>query len=805
MIRFLIGARFASLAAVALLLAALLATGQGVAYEQSIQSFFPEDDTAVRAYQEASRSFGNDQFVFVAYDDPDALTAAGMGRIAELAAALAPSKIDGVVRVESLDAMPVLWQLDDALLALGRLPEFLRGPALSRAKTMLKGGGAGVGPTLGGAVGSADPVALHALKSRIVGHPLLRGTLIDGSGTCTALVVRLKSPRDHDVKATVAALRERSDAFATRHALKPPAIVGPPVLLADGFASIERDGRRLALVGMLLIGLVTLTATRSLWWAVVPILAGWTVWLAAEAVLSASGIKLSLSGGPMVAQIIVLTMPAASHLAIHYRDDRRRTADARVAATETLRVVAAPILWCALTGAIGYGALLTSRVVPIHQFGAILAACTLAAAVLTMAISPVAMLPPFRLEISVRRGSTSRVSAALGGLTARVCRHPAPVVVGLVAAAIPLILGMTRLTYESNYINAFTPESRVVRDYRFVEGRLGGIGLVTLVVPTPALDVAALDAFATLDRRIAAIRDAKGPATSQVLSLATVLDPDGKLAALAAPKRARALATKLELIAASPQSDLLGGFWNARTGQARVMVRIAEQQPASAKEATFSAALADARAVFGPKAYLTGLSYLLTQTTRGVMGTQWSTLLWATGGIFLMLTLAFRGPGLALLAIVPTLLAVGLVLGLMGWLGVKLDIATALVASVALGLSVDDTFHCLLQYRRLRARFPFRESLLASYAVTGPGVLLSSIAVAAGFAVLRFSEFVPFVLFGTMVCIATAGSSLGNLVLLPACLSLGRPRAERESERKRDREALTESDIRTPAGSSSGP
>ena len=57
---------------------------------------------------------------------------------------------------------------------------------------------------------------------------------------------------------------------------------------------------------------------------------------------------------------------------------------------------------------------------------------------------------------------------------------------------------------------------------------------------------------------------------------------------------------------------------------------------------------------------------------------------------------------LALLAILPTMLAVGLVLGLMGWLAIKLDMATALVASVALGLSVDDTFHCLLQFRRER-------------------------------------------------------------------------------------------------------
>jgi predicted RND superfamily exporter protein len=260
---------------------------------------------------------------------------------------------------------------------------------------------------------------------------------------------------------------------------------------------------------------------------------------------------------------------------------------------------------------------------------------------------------------------------------------------------------------------------------------------------------------------------------SNVLSLATVLDPDGRLAKLPPEVNARALKDKLDLIAASPQAELLKGFWNPEAKQARFLIRLLEQQPAPAKEAIFKRALEDARSSFGTTSYLTGLSFLMTKTTEAILVTQWSTFLWSLAGILTMLTIALRGPVLACLALLPTLLSVGLVLGLMGWLGIKLDMATALVASVALGLSVDDTFHCLLQFRRERAMRSFEESLFASYSVTGPGVILSSLAVAVGFAALRFSEFMPFVNFGTMVCIATSGSTLGNLVLLPACLTLG--------------------------------
>ena len=471
---------------VVLLLLALAWAGKRVSYQQSINSFFADDDPAMGLYQRASRTFGDDNFVFVVYDDNALMTPVGLDRVAELAAALGPDQISGVERVESLDLMPLIWTIDDALLAMDRLPLFARKLALNAAKRSIKDVDLKTsGMTVRAAVRAAasDATALSALKDKVTRHPLFVGTLIDSTGTTTALVVRLLKTDEHNVIDTATGLRDVADRFAARHGLGQPAIVGPPVLLADGFAAIEVDGRRLAVVGMVLIGVVTLSAVQSLWWAIVPMLAGWVVWLATETLLSILNIKLALSGGPLVAQIIVLTMPAASHLAVHFRDDRRREADPRRAAHSTLTAVAAPIAWTAITGAIGYGALVTSQVMPIRQFGTILGTCTLIAAILVMLISPIAMLPPFRLEVPVRHGSSSRVSGFMNRLILRVYRHPWAILVSVFAVVLPLALGLPRLSYETNYINLFRPETRVVRDYRTVESKLGGIGVVELVVP----------------------------------------------------------------------------------------------------------------------------------------------------------------------------------------------------------------------------------------------------------------------------------------------------------------------------------
>jgi uncharacterized protein len=776
-VRLLLASRHITFAAAVLLLVILGVAGKRVSYKQSISSFFAEDDPYMRVYQQAARTFGDDNFVFLVYDDPELLTPAGLERVSALASAVSQKRIAGVQRVESLDSMPLVWAIDDALMALDRLPKLARSLALGAAKRAMKNVDLKSNAmTVAGAVRAAgsQPSALAALKGRLTRHPLLRGTVIDARGVSTAVVARLRKTNEHNVIETISALRSAADAFAARHGLTRPAVVGPPVLLADGFSAIEVDGRRLAIIGMILIGVVTLSAVRSLWWALVPMVAGWVTWLATETLLASYHIKLALSGGPLVAQIIVLTMPAASHLAIHFRDDGRREADPRRAARFTLLSVAMPIGWTAITGAIGYGALVTSDVMPVRQFGAILGSCTLAAAVLVMLLAPIAMLPPFRLEVPVRYGTQSRVAGVMNRLVLQVYRHPRRVVAAVCIAVLPLAVGLTWLSYQTNYINLFRPNSRVVRDYHTVESKLGGIGLVELVVPVgSSFSARTLHDLKRVEERIRGIRVADPQAIAGVLSLATVLDPDNRLSETPSDRQDALLADKLALIAASPQSALLRSFWNPETGHARVMIRLKERQPAPDKTRIFRLATAIAAAHFGPSSYLTGLSFLMTRTTEAIIATQWRTFLWSAVGILLMLTLAFRSPTLAVLAIVPSLLSVVFVLGLMGWLRIQLDMATALVASVALGLSVDDTFHCLLQFRREHGRVRFRRRLFESYRVSGPGVILSSIAVAIGFAALRASEFEPFVNFGTMVGIATAGSTLGNLVLLPACLTLG--------------------------------
>ena len=157
---------------------------------------------------------------------------------------------------------------------------------------------------------------------------------------------------------------------------------------------------------------------------------------------------------------------------------------------------------------------------------------------LVMVISPIAMLPPFRMEIPVRHGSRSPVSGLMNRLVLWVYRRPLAIVVTVLAIVFPVACGLVRLSYETNYINLFRPETRVVGDYHKVEARLGGIGVVELVVPLGrSITAQTLDELKAVEDQIQGIRVTNPEGVAQVMSLATVLDPDGRLATLPLDRR----------------------------------------------------------------------------------------------------------------------------------------------------------------------------------------------------------------------------------------------------------------------------
>ena len=159
------------------------------------------------------------------YDDPALLTPQGWTGFPSWRPRSPRNAFPAVQRVESLDAMPLLWSIDDALLALDRLPGMARNLALSAAKTGRQERRSENKRDDGGRSRTSRrgrSAALAKLKDRLTRHPLFLGTVIDAAGTTTAVVARLKKTHQHNVIETVAEMRRIADEFAARHQLGRP-------------------------------------------------------------------------------------------------------------------------------------------------------------------------------------------------------------------------------------------------------------------------------------------------------------------------------------------------------------------------------------------------------------------------------------------------------------------------------------------------------------------------------------------------------------------------------------------------------
>jgi predicted RND superfamily exporter protein len=217
----------------------------------------------------------------------------------------------------------------------------------------------------------------------------------------------------------------------------------------------------------------------------------------------------------------------------------------------------------------------------------------------------------------------------------------------------------------------------------------------------------------------------------------------------------------------------------------RIMLRARERQGAAEKKQLISEVERLAQAAFPasagqPGAEVTGFFVLLTNLIESLLADQWLTFGVASAGIFLMLIVALRSLKLSLIALVPNALPIFFALGGLGWLSVlgvgdlKMNMGSAMIAAVSMGLSVDSSIHYILSYQRARREEQLStiDALHVAQSGVGMAMVFSTLALLVGFSVLATSEFMPTVYFGALVSLAMLGGMLGNLLVLPLLIRM---------------------------------
>jgi hypothetical protein len=742
-------ARGAPLLAACLALSALAGAGWSwLGWTSSPEVITLEGSRALDEYREWLARWGSDELIVLAWDTPDAFAPESLEQLRSLSARL--FDIEGVRWVSSLDSAVRIDTGPFGPYARPLVPDDVRSDASLRE---------------------------HALAS-----PFLRDALVAADGRTLLAAVQLTGT-------------ELENDFAERHVLgaidrvlAEPEFAGLDVHLAGSPVfnrELERLNRRdnalftplvLAVVTVLLSLLFRHPLPTALALSVTGLTLAWTLgsmgWL---------GVPMNITTSLLPPLLMVIGVAESVHLISAYLD-RLRAGDARRAALAwTLREVGPACLWTSLTTVIGFASLFAVRIESVRTFAAFASLGVVAAFVVSVTV-----LPALLVRLPLERAA--RVRAGLGALELgrTAGRHPALAVLVVAASVLVGALGIPRIEVATHDGEFFSPDHAINRAYRFIEGRIGGVTPLEIEIEAPArgalAEPKALAAIASLQQRLG-----REPELTRGLSLVDLLR-------LAFPAVDLADADAVErglfwLAALAPEET---AQWTRDDWRRTRISARADAMTSARSEELLGELRADAARLLpaGWAVRFTGLVPVFSQMEQYLVDGQLQSYGSALLGVALSFVLVFRSLRLALLALVPNVVPILLVGGVMGLLGVRLDVATIMVASIALGIIVDDTIHFGQAFRRGLELHGSRESAIEhALDVAGRPVLLTSLILVAGFAVLGLSEFQPTRHFGVLVGVTVATALVAELVILPAALARFAPR--RAAATTGAREAIT--------------
>lgn len=682
-----------------------------------------------------------------------------------------------------------------------------------------------------------DNVPLDTARDSLMENPLYRDMLVSEDGTTTAIQLilpeneryyELRDRRDElqqkqrdeglsagekkELTSVLGDYRERKEAVnaqqdriiqdvrdvisnhdekATIH------LGGVPMIVADMMAFVESDLVTFGLGVLAFIILMLGAIFRQPRWVLLPLgCCALTVWTTIG-FLGWSHWPVTVISSNFVSLLLIITMSLTIHLIVRHREYQQQEPDASRyrLVSETVRTMSRPCLYMVLTTVVAFGSLFFSEIRPVIDFGLMMTVgIVIGYAVVFLVLPAVLMLLPRAAQPSgmMHRTPSTEYMARITD------RYRNTVLVVSAAFAVICAVGVSWLSVENRFIDYFKADTEIHQGMTVIDQKLGGTTPLDVIVSLeendgepqkdcdPFVDddceaQEKIDKFFSEDgaRLVKNIHDYldEQPQTGKVVSLATTIRlaervNQGDLNPFQLGLMGRAFPDDLKGL-------LLDPYVNEETKQARFSIRLRETSPELDRDELFEAIRSELTGEMGLKdeqVNLTGMAVLYNNMLQSLFSSQIKTLGVVFVAIMAMFLILFRSLRVAVVAIIPNLLAAGTVLGIMGLIGIPLDMMTITIAAITVGIAVDDTIHYIYRFREeIRRDGDYQAAMHRSHQTIGRAMLYTSLTIIVGFSILALSNFIPTIYFGVFTGLAMAIAILGALTLLPRLLLMAKP------------------------------
>jgi len=592
---------------------------------------------------------------------------------------------------------------------------------------------------------------------------------------------------------------------------------GIPMIVTDMLDYIKRDVVVFG-TGILVFLIVLLTAifVRPRWviLSMVSCLASVVIM---TGFLGLTDSPITVVSANFVALLLIFSLSITVHLIVRYRELHAQHPDSDQAwlVVTTMRDKFLPCLFTSLTTIVAFASLLGSGIRPVMDFGWMMVAGMVVVMLMAFSIFPAGLM---LLDAGAPQQRRSMTAAITGLLAGWIERRQKVVAAAFIVVGVVSVYGMSQITVENRFIDNFKDTTEIYRGMVKIDQELGGTTPLDVIIDAdPAYFIADLETpdgvndaefddefedefedeltdvadsgdlgstsywYNTFQLRNVARVHAyleSLPETGKVLSMATTIDTlqtindDQEVSTLW-------LSILYKKLPDSVKSALFDPFLSADGNQVRFSVRVFESNKDLRRGVLLDTIRTHLTGELGyapERVHLTGMLVLYNNVLQSLYESQIVTLGFVFGVILLMFLALYRSLSIALIALIPNLLAAGAVLGLMGLLGIPLDIMTITIAAIVIGIGVDDTIHYLHRFRiEYGVDRDYHSAAQRSHASIGRAMYYTSIIISIGFSILVLSNFLPTIYFGILTGFAMLFAMVANLTILPLLLIWFRP------------------------------
>ncbi len=755
--------------------------------DASSETLLIDDDPDLKYLQEISKRYGSKEFLILTYTPKDGMvTNTSINNLLSLK-----------YKIQSLEWVHnVVTLLDVPLLNNSEAPLQER---LENFKTL-----------------KDEDVDKERGFKEIISSPVFRNFVISEDGKTSGIIVYLKKSKPLDdienkSKKEIENYRDQikknnhNNILEIREVIKSYNEVGKihlggiPMIADDMMTFIKNDIIVFGL-GVLLFIIATLWYVfRKLIWILVPISSCFFSVLIMTGLLGLLGWKVTVISSNFIALMLILTMAMNIHMSTRFLQFRENFPEKDIfeIIVLTTKKMFWPILYTVLTTIIAFLSLIFSEIKPIIDFGWMMTLGLITSFIITFTLLPTLISFMPKENISLKKYDDSKITLFFSMLSQKNEK-----LIFIITSIVILfsVIGIARLEVENSFINYFSKKTEIYKGMKLIDEELGGTTPLEVILKFPKKNEVDNDDdefedwdnesngeddekyWFTKDKidKIALVHNYLDslPEVGKVLSFSSIIDV-ATLLNNNKPLGTLEMGVLYSKIPKSIKTEIVDPYISIKDNEARINLRIIDSQENLKRNDLIQKINYDLKNKIGldeKEFKLAGVLILFNNLLQSLFKSQILTLGLVMIGIFVMFVILFKNIKLSLIGVVPNFIAAFFILGIIGLIGIPLDMMTITIAAITIGIAVDNSIHYIYRFKEEFNKFnDYNKTVEVCHSTVGKAILNTSITIVFGFSILVLSKFIPTIYFGIFTGIAMLLAMISVLTLLPSLILLVKP------------------------------